>query len=392
MSMVIFCFCSKPLKQRSSGSKPPMIVLTIGDEGNQSVYPALKPTTCQRPAPQQTASSLTRREWRRHGFWKARTSSGLRAIEPNLKSLNDYLFTNRLSTTTIPDNIIHYVFNSRAKRLRPCVFFLVCRLLNYQGQHLVPIAAVSEYVHTASILHDDVVDNTTIRRGRPTVHSRWGDETSILVGDLIYAQASQLMVATEKLDIVATFAKAIQLMSEGELLQLDNLYNVEITEQIWLQIIRYKTAELLGATCRAAALLADSDVNTCNSLYEFGCQIGTSFQMIDDALDFCGQEQQLGKQTLIDVANGKITLPIILLYQQGDHCYRQKLHSIINNPTTGDLQWLKTQAEQRSTIEATRQRAIEVAQLAGKQLDIFPPSSAKDDLLELNELLLTRNA
>lgn len=316
----------------------------------------------------------------------------MRAIEPDLKALNNYLFTNRLSTTSIPDSIIDYVFNSQAKRLRPCVFFLVCRLLNYRGKHLVPIAAVSEYVHTASILHDDVVDSTTIRRGRPTVHSRWGDETSILVGDLIYAQASQLMIATAKLDIVATFAKAIQLMSEGELLQLDNLYNIEITEQTWLQIIRYKTAELLGATCRAAALLAERDESVCKALYEFGRHIGTAFQMIDDALDFCGQEQQLGKQTLIDVANGKITLPIILLYQQGDPCYQQRLRSVIDNPQPSDLQWLKTQVDQRSTVETTRQRAIEVAQLAGKQLDIFPPSSAKDDLLELNELLLTRNA
>lgn len=351
----------------------------------------LKPTACQQRAHRKTAVQLTRREWRQHGFWKARTSSsGLRAIEPDLEALNRYLFTNRLSATSIPDDIIHYVFNSRAKRLRPCVFFLVCRLLNYRGEHLVPIAAVSEYVHTASILHDDVVDNTTIRRGRPTVHSRWGDETSILVGDLIYAQASQLMVATTKLEIVATFAKAIQLMSEGELLQLDNLYNVEMTEQTWLQIIRYKTAELLGATCRAAALLAGSDENTCNTLYEFGCQIGNAFQMIDDALDFCGQERQLGKQTLTDVANGKITLPIILLYRHGDSYCRQKLRTIVNNPQPSDLQWLKSHVEQQATVEATRQRAIEVAQLASQQLDIFPPSTAKDDLLELNEMLLAR--
>ena len=368
-----------------------MIVVGVGHEGNRGVYHVLKPTACQRQA--HRAASLTRQEWRKHGFWRARTSSGLRAIEPDLEALNRYLFTNRLSTTSIPDEIIRYVFNSQAKRLRPCVFFLVCRLLNYRGQHLVPIAAVSEYVHTASILHDDVVDNTTIRRGRPTVHSRWGDETSVLVGDLIYAQASQLMVATSKLEIVATFAKAIQLMSEGELLQLDNLYNVEMTEQIWLNIIRYKTAELLGATCRAAALLADSDENTGNALYKFGCHLGTAFQMIDDTLDFCGQEQELGKQTLIDVANGKITLPVILLYRQGDTYCQQKLRTIINNPLQpNDLQWIKAQVEEQATVETTKQRAINTAQLAERQLEIFPPSSAKDDLLELNELLLTRNA
>ena len=359
-------------------------------EGSRSVDHVLKPTACQHRA--QPTVPLTRQEWRRHGFWKARTSSGLRAIETDLEKLNHYLFTNRLSVTSIPDSIINYVFDNQAKRLRPCVFFLVCRLLNYRGKHLVPIAAVSEYVHTASILHDDVVDNTTIRRGRPTVHSRWGDETSILVGDLIYAQASQLMVATAKLEIVATFAKAIQLMSEGELLQLDNLYHIEMTEQVWLQIIRYKTAELLGATCKAAALLADSDTTTCQALYEFGCHIGTAFQMIDDALDFCGQEQDLGKQTLIDVANGKITLPIILLYQRGDSCCRQKLRKMINNPQPSDLQWIKAQVEEQATIEATRQRASETALLAGQQLEIFPPSSAKDDLLELNEMLLTRKA
>ena len=134
----------------------------------------------------------------------------------------------------------------------------------------MPLAAVSEYMHTASLLHDDVIDNTTLRRRKPTVNSRWGDTTAILVGDLIYARACELMTASGDLRIIAAFTQAIKLMSEGELIQLENLYNLNITEENWLRIVHYKTGELLAATCKVAGLLAQADARTCDQLYKFG--------------------------------------------------------------------------------------------------------------------------
>ena len=165
-------------------------------------------------------------------------------IKQELASLQDYLLSNPLSSTDVPTPITRYVFSSGGKRLRPAIFFLLCKMLGYRGKHLLPLAAVSEYMHTASLLHDDVIDNTTLRRSKPTVNSRWGDTTAILVGDLIYARACELMTATGNLHIIAAFTQAIKCMSEGELLQLDNLYNLNISEETWLQIVHYKTGRI----------------------------------------------------------------------------------------------------------------------------------------------------
>ena len=318
--------------------------------------------------------------------------SCLSPVRDKLVALQDYLLHSTFSSTDIPAPVVRYVFSSGGKRLRPAVFFLLCKMLGYQGKHLLPIAAVSEYMHTASLLHDDVIDNTALRRRKPTVNSRWGDATAILVGDLIYARASELMLATGNMQVIAAFTQAIKRMSEGELIQLENLYNLDITEESWLRIVHYKTGELLAATCQVAGLLAAADTQTCARLYTFGLNVGMAFQLIDDALDFCGQEQELGKQTMIDLANGRVTLPIILLYRHGDPTVQQVLRTALARPRplTAELQHIYTLVQQHDTVALSAARAMELTTAAQRQLAQFSASPVHANLIELTNLLLSR--
>ena len=313
-------------------------------------------------------------------------------IKQELNALQDYLLDSPLSSTSVPTPVVRYVFSSGGKRLRPAIFFLLCKMLGYRGKHLLPLAAVSEYMHTASLLHDDVIDNTTLRRRKPTVNSRWGDTTAILVGDLIYARACELMTATGDLRIIAAFTQAIKRMSEGELIQLENLYNLNITEETWLKIVHYKTGELLAATCKVAGLLAVADERTCARLHAFGLNIGIAFQLIDDALDFCGTEQELGKQTMIDLANGRVTLPIILLYQQGDRQVRETLRTVLHQPraNAAELQRILALTTRHATVARSVARAAEFTASAQRELAQFAPSPARQRLVELTNLLLSR--
>ncbi len=313
-------------------------------------------------------------------------------IREELASLQDYLLDNPLSSTAIPTPVIRYVLLSGGKRLRPAIFFLLCKLLGYRGKHLLPLAAVSEYIHTASLLHDDVIDNTTLRRGKPTANSRWGDTTAVLVGDLIYAHACALMTATGNLHIINSFTQAIKRMSEGELIQLDNLYNLDISEGTWLQIVHYKTGELLAATCKVAGLLAATDTHTSARLYRFGLNIGIAFQLIDDALDFRGKEQELGKQTMTDLANGRVTLPIILLYQHGDRRVREILRHALRHPRVevAELRRIHALTSRYATVTHSAERAAEFTARAQQELAEFPPSPALTSLHELTDLLLSR--
>lgn len=316
------------------------------------------------------------------------------SVRENLDALQAYMSSETISETTVPKEIISYVLNAKGKRIRPTIFFLVCKLLGYQGEHLLPIAAVSEYVHTASLLHDDVIDDTTLRRRKPTVNSKWGDETSILVGDLVYAHASELMTATGDLRIVSAFARAIKRMSEGELLQLENLYNINIPEEVWLQIIRYKTGELLAATCKAAGFLALADDKLCNHLYEFGLNVGVAFQLIDDTLDFAGQEKELGKQTMIDLVNGRITLPLVFLYRHGGSRIRELLKCIVekDKPSKQDLFCIHELVAQHGSLKMTTDKAVFFTNKAVRALDPFPSSPEKEKLIELTDFLLARLA
>ncbi|MDE3269703.1 MAG: polyprenyl synthetase family protein [Pseudomonadota bacterium] len=331
------------------------------------------------------------------GTWLSQSlpalASHLSVIKADIAAFRSYLRSQTISTSALPNKVLDYVFANEGKKFRPSLFFFLCKLLGYQGKHLLPMAAVSEYVHTASLLHDDVVDSSTLRRCQPTVHSKWGDRTSILVGDLIYAHASELMAATGSLEIVKSYAHAIKRMSEGELLQLDNLFRLDMEQGLYLQVISYKTAELLAATCMSAAILAmhdDGSADQRQTCYRFGYNIGIAFQLVDDALDYSSKE--MDKDRLADFANGRVTMPMILLYQRGDAETKTFLrHAASQSPIKhADLVEIKKLAHAHNTVKSTVELAHNHTAQAIELLSVFPSSPAKASLIKLVKMLMTR--
>lgn len=304
------------------------------------------------------------------------------------KRFRDFL----VSDSATSGQIIDYVIASGGKKIRPALYFFVARMLGYRGESLYPIAAVSEMVHAASLLHDDVVDNSTLRRNKPTPNSIWGDETAVLAGDLIYARASELMAETGSLEIVKLFARAIRLMSEGELIQLETLFKVDTARETYFRILTCKTATLIGAACRSAGVLAGVSTEHREALATFGESAGIAFQLIDDALDYGLSRDKLGKPTLTDLKDGKVTMPVILLRER---CSAEELLRLSNIFTTGalhhdDLLWVSDLVQKYDAATKTVDLANDYTKRAVDSLRIFPESSERRDLEMLALKLVSR--
>lgn len=233
-------------------------------------------------------------------------------LTPHMQRLEQSLVEYLLTTNEPTNQVIRHIFSAGGKRLRPLFFLLFSRLFNYEKEHLYPIASVCEYIHTASLLHDDVIDNSTVRRNKPTANSIWGDQTAVLVGDLIYSAACRLMVKTAHLELIDTFAECIRLMSECELFQLDVLWKPEVSEQDYFKIVGGKTAILFEASCKTPGFLAGASREVVDAAGDFGRNLGIAFQISDDCLDLEGNEKELGKSVMADLLEGKVTLPFIL--------------------------------------------------------------------------------
>ena len=229
--------------------------------------------------------------------------------------------------------ICDHVFKSEGKMIRPAMFLLCSKMLSYSGKDLIPIAAVCEYVHTASLLHDDVVDNSPLRRNKPTANKLWGDEAAVLAGDLIYSTASEIMADTGKIELVKTFARAIRKMSDGELLHLDQLFSFDISEEEYFKVLSGKTAVLMGAACKSAGILADASPEQLVALERFGHDLGMAFQLTDDALDYLGSETLTGKEMQADFAEGKVTLPVILLRDLATEAEKDQIREALASAT-----------------------------------------------------------
>jgi octaprenyl-diphosphate synthase len=307
-------------------------------------------------------------------------------LRPKLVS---YLFTETESSKTL----IEYVFLAQGKLIRPALFFLVCRILKYDGPYRFPIAAVCEYVHTASLLHDDVIDNSTTRRNKPTSNHIWGDETAVLVGDLIYSTASEMMAATGSLDLVKTFAAAIRKMSEGELMQLENLFKPEMDEQTYFKILECKTGILIGACCRAAGILAEANDTVLQKLEQFGQALGMAFQLVDDALDYLGSAQTVGKDVLLDLQEGKLTMPVLLLKERMNQDEQTHFRNLIKQDPISEegLAWISEHVDRYQTAEQT---LIIAGEYSDRALDILrhelPPGEANEHLEAIVSALLLR--
>ncbi|MEY4630235.1 MAG: hypothetical protein RIQ81_355 [Pseudomonadota bacterium] len=325
----------------------------------------------------------------------AREFSLERALAPvaaDIDQLNSNLSGYLPSESRSSRAIIDHVIASGGKRIRPALYFFVCRMLGYRGAHLYPIAAVTEFVHAASLLHDDVVDNSTLRRNKPTPNSIWGDQAAVLTGDLIYARASEMMAETGSLEIVSTFARAIRLMSEGELIQLENVFNANVPVPVYLKILDCKTAVLIAAACRSAGVLGGADETQRDALAKFGQHVGIAFQLIDDALDYLNSKEQSGKPTLADLREGKVTMPVIMLRDLITDHERKRFERVLSSDVVpdADVEWVAGLVEQHDTAMKTIEMATRWTMEAIECLSVFPESAARRDLEALAMKLVRR--
>jgi len=286
-----------------------------------------------------------------------------------------------------------YIQTSGGKRMRPAVLLMAARLAGYQGDRAVLFAAVVEFIHTATLVHDDIIDDSDLRRGRLAVHSRWGNDITVLLGDYLYIKSMALALTHDTLDVVRLLCDVTLRMIEGELYQLTKNGDAGITEDEHFDIIRRKTAYLFGGCAQIGGMLGKVSREGEQALQEYGFNLGIAFQIVDDLLDFTGDAVALGKPIGADLREGKMTLPLIHLLQQDEEVGERIVRGIISSRTTSEEQWdeLLGILQRHRSIDYALRRASEYAERAKKPLYVFPPSPERDALIALPDYVLSRD-
>ncbi|WP_287877251.1 octaprenyl diphosphate synthase [Aquitalea sp.] len=288
--------------------------------------------------------------------------------------------------------VAEYIISAGGKRLRPVLTLLSGKALGYQGEHLYELAAMIEFIHTATLLHDDVVDESDMRRGRETANALFGNAASVLVGDFLYTRAFQMMVTTNNMQILQVMAEATNIIAEGEVLQLLNIGNTELSEQDYLQVIQYKTAKLFEASARVGALIAQGSDAQVKALADYGMYLGTAFQIIDDVLDYSGDADTIGKSLGDDLAEGKATLPLIYTMRQGDAAAADVVRQALENASRDRFHDVLAAVQSCGALGYAKNEAIKAAEQAVAAIADLPDTPVKQALVELARLSVDRNA
>ena len=303
----------------------------------------------------------------------------------------DRVIARRLDTgVPLVATVSQYIISAGGKRVRPALLLMMAGALGYQGDQRFNLAAVVEFIHTATLLHDDVVDESTLRRGRPTANESFGNPASVLVGDFLYSRAFQMMVDANDMRVMAILSDATNVIAEGEVLQLMNMHDAGLDEAGYLRVIRSKTAKLFEASTRLAAVLAKAAPNVEQACAEYGQALGTAFQVIDDVLDYDGNTQELGKNLGDDLREGKNTLPLIIAMQRASADQRDLIRHAIEQGETSGLDRILEIVRQTGALEATREAAHAEAQRAIAALHVLPDSPHRQALHDLAAQLLLR--
>jgi len=315
------------------------------------------------------------------------------SIRVDLESVDREFARHVESQVELIPKIGKYIQTSGGKRMRPAVLIMAARLAGYQGDRAVLYAAVVEFIHTATLVHDDIIDDSELRRGRLAVHSRWGNDITVLLGDYLYIKSMALALTHDTLDLVRLLCDVTLRMIEGELYQLTKNGDADITEDEHFDIIRRKTAYLFGGCAQIGGMLGRVDKEGEAALQEYGFNLGIAFQLVDDLLDFTGDASALGKPIGADLREGKMTLPLIHLLQQDGEIGSRIVRDIIASRTTTDEQWdqLLRMLRQHRSIDYANRRAAEFAERAKKPLYVFPPSAERDALLALPDYVVSRD-
>jgi len=287
--------------------------------------------------------------------------------------------------------VAEYIIHSGGKRLRPALVLLTAGAMGYRGTAHHELAAVVEFIHTATLLHDDVVDESELRRGNKTANALFGNAASVLVGDFLYSRAFQMMVGVGDMNVMRVLADATNTIAEGEVLQLLNCHNADIEVDDYLRVIRYKTAKLFEAATRLGAILGGANPEQEQRLAAFGMHLGTAFQLIDDVLDYSSDEAATGKHLGDDLAEGKPTLPLIHTMRHGTPEQAALVRHAIESGGRDDFAAILAAIHQCGALEEARRHARAEAQMAIDALSALPASNFKDALLELSDFAVARN-
>jgi octaprenyl-diphosphate synthase len=304
-------------------------------------------------------------------------------MDADMQSVDAVIRRRLTSEVALVDQIANYIVGAGGKRIRPRLVLLFSRALSFDGPSRFDLAATIEFIHTATLLHDDVVDESALRRGRPTANALFGNAASVLVGDFLYSRAFQMMVDVGRMRVLEVLSEATNVIAEGEVLQLMNMHDADLAVEDYLRVIRYKTAKLFEASARLGAVIADAPREIEDACADFGRALGTAFQLIDDLLDYEGDPAALGKNVGDDLREGKPTLPLLYAMAHGTPEESALIRHAIENGEVERLADIVQIVRRTGAIDATRDAARREADIARERLSLLPPSEARELLLEL---------
>ena len=312
-------------------------------------------------------------------------------IGPDMKAVDAVIRDRLHSDVVLVRQVAEYIINSGGKRMRPALVLLAAGALNYQGTQHHDMAAVVEFIHTATLLHDDVVDESALRRGRDTANAMFGNAASVLVGDFLYSRAFQMMVAVDDMRVMRVLSDATNIIAEGEVLQLMNCHDADVDEARYMQVIHYKTAKLFEAAAQLGAILGQACPQVEQAMAAYGMHLGTAFQLIDDVLDYSGDEADTGKHLGDDLAEGKPTLPLIYVMQHGTAEQAACVRKAIENGGREDFPAVMGAIRESGALEHARMRAKQEAELAREAISCLGASNYQKALLQLSFFAVERN-
>jgi octaprenyl-diphosphate synthase len=318
------------------------------------------------------------------------TASVLSLVAGDMREVDAVIARRLDSGVPLVGEVSRYIISAGGKRLRPVLLLLVCGALGHTGTQRFNLAAVVEFIHTATLLHDDVVDGSTLRRGRATANESFGNPASVLVGDFLYSRAFQMMLDAGQMRIMEILAEATNVIAEGEVLQLMNMHDPSLDEAAYLRVIRSKTAKLFEASARLGAVLAGAPPAIEQACADYGQALGTAFQVIDDVLDYDGDAAEMGKNLGDDLREGKATLPLIAAMQRGTPAQRDLVRSAIAEGRASELEAIVAVVRSTGALEVTRAAAAAEAHRAMQCARMLPANAHTDGLLQLAAQLLER--
>jgi octaprenyl-diphosphate synthase len=311
-------------------------------------------------------------------------------IQADLGHVDEVIRRRLDSEVVLIRTIANYIVGSGGKRLRPALVLLAANAFDAPSPAKHELAAVIEFIHTATLLHDDVVDESSLRRGRKTANAEFGNAASVLVGDFLYSRAFQMIVEAGSLRVMKVLADATNTIAEGEVLQLLNVHDADTDEESYLRVIRYKTAKLFEAATRVGAILGNASADIERALADYGTHLGTAFQLIDDVLDYSGDLHETGKNLGDDLAEGKPTLPLIYAMRAGNNEERKRIRHAIEHGGKSDLEGVVAAIHRVGALDYARERARTEASTATARLDHLPDSACRDSLLQLAHFSVER--